>query len=1016
MRMRSVLKLPLLRILLPLLLWTSLLQAGAFDNTDPRYPERQYRRFLLPNGLKVMLVSDPTLQHGAASLVVGVGSMTDPPEQQGLAHFLEHMLFLGTEKYPDAGSYQEFVATHDGYSNAYTAETLTNYFFEVSGDHLEEALDRFSQFFVAPVFNSDLVGRELKAVDAEHSKNIPNDYRRIAQVRREIYAPGHPARHFATGTLETLRGVTREELLDFYQRHYSSNRMTLAVSGRQSLDTLQDWVVPRFAGVANRKLKTPRLPWNFLPRNDRFRLLKVKTVKDTRSLTLVFPLPSVLRYYKSKPLSLLGFLIGHEGKGSLLSLLKQEGLATGLSAGGGERKRDYASFEITAQLTEEGEKRLRTVITRTFQYLQLLRRISPPPFVYEENRRMTELDYRFAEKEEGTDLVNTLAVLLQFYPMRTLERDPYLITKFDKRLYDSMLFRLIPDNLLAILASRNVKTDQTEQYYGTEYAYTETRAEWVKQWKKAKLHPKLTLPTLNPFIPEDLSVRPFQGKFQITFQTLTGLREEGFPESLLRSLEEAQGRSWNSWESLSETALAALSPEQRSQARGLVLKHVVPEPEVLLDNERGRIWFQQDYRFETPKARIVLLLHSPEVYASPQRAVLSQLSVDVIRESLNEFSYPILLAGMSYSIGVNKEGLSLEFSGYSDKLPELVKTIAGRLRNASVSRATFAELTEKKRRSYQNFHLQQPYQQAFYYRSLLLEDRKFALWDYDREIQKITLKDVKNFMRKNLFKRMYVEGLAYGNLDAETVRETLAPLLDTLADESLPVEEQFREQILQIESGQAHTFSRKMEVENSALVLELQIAQRTPRLRTALMVLSTALQPQFYNELRTQQQLGYIVNAGYTELEETLGLVFMIQSGRYDPNALQQRVDAYFPKFLEGLSQIPEAQLDTLKRSVLGGKLRRSTSISEETSRLFSIIRNRDADFDYNSREIDALQRLTVADLQDILRTHLPPERQRRLVLRMVGSAHEDGPPSGNRIDTIAEFKQAHPCPAFCAP
>ena len=118
-------------------------------------------------------------------------------------------------------------------------------------------------------------------------------------------------------------------------------------------------------------------------------------MKDQRTLTLVFPLTSVLRYYKSKPLSLLGFLIGHEGKGSLLSLLKEEGLATGLSAGGGERKRDYASFEITVQLTEKGEKHLRTVITRSFEYLQLLRRTSLPSFVYEETRRMTELDYQF---------------------------------------------------------------------------------------------------------------------------------------------------------------------------------------------------------------------------------------------------------------------------------------------------------------------------------------------------------------------------------------------------------------------------------------------------------------------------------------------------------------------------------------------------------------------------------------------------------------------------------------------
>ena len=191
---------------------------GGLNNTDPRYPQRQYRRFLLPNQMKVMLISDPTLQRGAASLTVAVGSMSDPSGRSGLAHFLEHMLFLGPEKYPDEGSYQEFVSTHDGFSNAYTANDRTNYHFEVDPDYFEEGLDRFSQFFLAPLFNPELVEREMKAIDSEHSKNIPNDFRRIFQVKRKAFEKGHPARHFATGTLKTLAGVSRKELVYFYQK------------------------------------------------------------------------------------------------------------------------------------------------------------------------------------------------------------------------------------------------------------------------------------------------------------------------------------------------------------------------------------------------------------------------------------------------------------------------------------------------------------------------------------------------------------------------------------------------------------------------------------------------------------------------------------------------------------------------------------------------------------------------------------------------------------------------------
>ena len=113
------------------ILWISLnfgfsaIAWASLDNTDSRHPQRQYRRFLLPNQMKVLLISDPVLQRGAASMTVGTGSIHDPSEFQGLAHFLEHMLFLGTEKYPDPGSYQKFVSIHDGFSNAFTAEELS---------------------------------------------------------------------------------------------------------------------------------------------------------------------------------------------------------------------------------------------------------------------------------------------------------------------------------------------------------------------------------------------------------------------------------------------------------------------------------------------------------------------------------------------------------------------------------------------------------------------------------------------------------------------------------------------------------------------------------------------------------------------------------------------------------------------------------------------------------------------------------------------------------------------------
>ncbi len=1017
MSFRSLLSLrPWLVVLLLLFsLGGSLWARNDLDNADTRWPERQYRRFLLPNGMKVLLISDPTMQRSAASLAVGAGSLLDPDNRQGLAHFLEHMLFLGTEKYPTPGSYQEFVSTNDGFTNAFTSEQITNYHFEIAPAAFEEGLDRFSQFFTAPLFNQELVDREIRAVDSEHSKNIPNDFRRVFQVQREAYEPGHPARHFSTGNLQTLGGVTREELLNFYRTQYSANRMTLAVASRHGLDTLQRWIVPRFMLVPNRNLPEWGVPETFMGPDPNFRLMQVKTVKDSRSLTLTFPLPPTVQYYTSRPLGLIGSMLGHEGEHSLLSLLKRENLATGLSAGGGGSNPSYSSFTLNIQLTERGQQNYRQVITYVFQAIELLRRKGLPRHIFEENRRMAEIELAFMDRGEGTSLTNMFASMMQYYPLKDLERTPFLLTEYNPKLFDSMLFRLTPDNMLAILAARDVQTDATESYYGTEYSFTKSHPEWVQEWARPGLNAAIQLPEPNPFIPEDLALQPFRGSFELTHSSIVGLESEGLPEPVLARLRPLEGREWGSWDSLLATLeLETLDVDPRS-IQELLQKHALPAPVKILDADRGQVWFQQDYRFDSPKAQLHFRIETPEVYASPRHAVLSQLYADAFEEGLNEFTYPAQVAGLGYNVWSDKKGIRLSFSGYSDRILAFVKAISTKLKSIEIDEKTFAELKERKRRSYANFHLQQPYQQAFYYRSLLLENRKFALWDYEKELASLTLQDLKAYAQKRLYAQTFLQGVAYGNLEGSEVRSAINELLQTLGGEPLPPEARYRESIRQIPTGQAYTLSQPMEVNNSALVMELQVAQRTPRNRAALQVLSTVLEPQAYNELRTNQQLGYIVNAGMSEAEDTLGLVFMVQSGTYGPAELEARARAFFPKFLEQVQQLPEAQFESLKRAVKSGMLDKPDSVSAVAGMLFGRAFERDAGFDPTSPDLKALEALQLADLQELV-AQLSESQQRRLTLRMVGKGHQNGPVDGTALPDVAAFRQALACPAACLP
>lgn len=267
---------------------------------------RDYRGLQLSNGLKVLLVSDPSTDKAAAALTVDVGHMSDPDNIPGLAHFCEHMLFLGTEKYPNENAYSTFLSENGGTSNASTYADNTKYYFDVVHNKLDGALDRFAQFFIAPLFTSSATDREINAVNSEHEKNLATDVWRIRQVNKSLADSSHPYSKFGTGNAKTLsedpkrNGINvRDELLKFHDQWYSANIMCLSVYGREPLDELEAMVIPRFSTIVNKNVESPKWPNHpFLPEHYASKL-SIVPVKDSRSLTISFPTGDLDQFYKA---------------------------------------------------------------------------------------------------------------------------------------------------------------------------------------------------------------------------------------------------------------------------------------------------------------------------------------------------------------------------------------------------------------------------------------------------------------------------------------------------------------------------------------------------------------------------------------------------------------------------------------------------------------------------------------------------------------------------------------------
>lgn len=376
-----------------------------------------YMTYTLPNGLRVLLCSDPTSNEAAAAMDVHVGACSDPPGVAGLAHFTEHMLFLGTKKYPKEDSFESFLSSHGGTSNAFTDSENTVYFFSLNAadNVVEDALLRFGSFFSCPLFTESATGRELNAIESEHAKNLQSDIFRNFQINKARANQDHPFAKFFTGNKRTLLDDTkaagidlRNELIQFYNRYYSANQMTLAIVSPQPLEALQRVVADAFGDIPARSVAVPEQSWaGILPFTTSNTLVgsfehvvQIVPVSDLRQIQLSWPI-----VYKSdqertlstliKPAEYVAHLLGHEGPRSLLSVLKQKGWANSLGCAVSDELSDFEVFDVSVGLTTQGLQMVDAVVATLYSYLRMAQQRTIPDYVLKEVLQLEELDWRF---------------------------------------------------------------------------------------------------------------------------------------------------------------------------------------------------------------------------------------------------------------------------------------------------------------------------------------------------------------------------------------------------------------------------------------------------------------------------------------------------------------------------------------------------------------------------------------------------------------------------------------------
>ncbi|CAH8476291.1 unnamed protein product [Schistosoma turkestanicum] len=802
------------------------------------------------------------------------------------------------ESFPTENTYAKYISSHGGHCNAFTSPDKTSYVFDVAPENLRGALDIFSQFFVCPLFTDSATEREVSAVQSEHEKDISNDTRRLFQLERTLSKSGHDYAKFFSGNRYSLfesscaRSVnTREQLLQFHSTWYSSNIMGLVILGKESIDDLQKLAEDNFSQVMDRNVVRPSwydTPW---PDICLKKMVYVVPLNDIHQMNIMWPIPDYIPNYRAQALSYVTYLIGHESHGSLLSLFKNSGWAYQLTCGVNRPGVGICYLNVFIDLTFEGLEKVNEIITYIYQYINMLRSGEPQKWIFNEQQKLRELNFRFKDEESPYEYVLRLSHNLLLYNIQDVLTGPFLATVYDPKLIKEFLTCLNPDNSRIFLLSKTFadKCVKEEPWYHTKYLAVNIPESTLSAWRNCSTNPELRFPEPNPFIATEFDLVP-----------------------------------------------------NKSPSRTEI-------PELLVETEISRIWYLHDTEYNLPKGFIKFHIINMSTYFSPLHETLCALYVSLLWDQINELNYFGKLADMTVHVGYTSRGITLSFSGFTHKLKSFVKEVVTQLVNYSKPKTDrFQFNLENISQNINNFSTKPADQQACTYLTNITLDHSWINDDFIQAVKDITYDKLVSHI-KQLYGCIFIEGLIYGSIteeDAINYYEMVRDLLiNNFGSKPLLQSQVKTPREVVMPEGSSYLYRRYISGQtNSGIYYYLQCGEQSMLNDTLLHLFYQIVREPAFHKLYTEQQLGSIVQAGIRRSNKLQGFRILVQS-TYHPNQVEKSIEEFLLNVNKLLEDISDEEFNVHVQSLLTHLLEKPRGMQDRFESLWSEIARRHYNF-----------------------------------------------------------------------
>ena len=959
--------------------------------TTPFVDKNTYRALELDNRLRVLLVHNPEKQLSSAALEVGVGSFSDPPNLPGLAHFLEHLLFMGSSKYPSMSQFAGFLANASGSQNAFTQGERTNYHFQIAPNSFEVALDMFAHMFIDPLFSQEAVTQEVNAINSEFQKNFQIDDWRAVYMMRILSSSNSPFSRFSIGDLDTLSKEPKEKgidviqaLKDFFDSYYSSNIMSLVVSSNHTLDTLETWVRKSFESIPNKDVSPPTFGNSGNPFvNTKKTYTEYLPISAGNSIYLTFFSVPLARNYQKKPLEFFKEFIEYKGEGSLTQYFANLGYASNLEFG---PVADYSFGSILivrASLEDSAVNDPDLFLEAFFSYIDLIRSKGVSIDRWNSQARQASIDFNYTVPKDLSemDFVRRLVGNLAKYELKDVLAGDYLFMDYDNEFLMTFLDTLTIDNCMVLLSSplfntsEQLKNDTIDAfldslYDGGFFANNEFGGMVFSKSTQSSLFTnssEVSSASSDVYL-ENFDLDTYNQLYKLTYGT------RSIPDAFVGLLR------YSGSSSIPELALPAINPyipenlqmicnsssSSTSCAEEFASDALITWPKQLsASTGSGFTWYKMDRSFRAPVYITDLILRSSNFISSAESRFKFLLYCDSLTTILNSELSLQKSAGYEFTITCENDAFEIKMAGYSDKLDEYIKNVTGLIASTQISEERFNFEKRLLLQKINNTKAELLFKQAFKKLEEVLTSNTYSPDDLLSAGTSLTYSDWQNFN--------FLQGpLTFDAIIVGNVKEDLATEISNKAKSNLGISPVSVDSLLvrsvatiQNQSLVYREFSPFTDSTDNLVLNYYLDGMKNVERASRLVMLQTLIENPAYDYLRTQKQLGYIVLSRMYPLVTTIGLGIIVQGSEKDPNEMNAEIEKFLATFGSYLANMSESDFELQRNDAAKKYNMPPHNLDEKVSRFAVRVKDLSYQFNFTNETAGAIAKLTKDDVID---------------------------------------------------